>query len=198
MGRCPEVSLKPPPDTVSRSIGPVPYGRYHRPRIPFRSINRIGAPGYISGMQRHHLVPLQALSAARYSGMIGVLGRARLGLDDFCCNGVLLPCTEIASGRFFLPLHRGPHSRYNELVFERLGNIEAKWQRARIIDGEGAANEALMRIGLLQGALRRRLLSPTRRPIKLNRKDPLGLGLDFADLDAMADLLWKETADVGR
>lgn len=37
--------------------------------------------------------------------------------------------------------------------------------------------------------LRRRLLDPVRDYV-LNRRDPLGQGTDFADLDAMADALW--------
>lgn len=49
-----------------------------------------------------------------------------------------------------------------------------------------------MRLLLLQSALRRRLLSERRRMI-LNRKDPLGTGFDFTELDAMAEALWQST-----
>lgn len=49
-----------------------------------------------------------------------------------------------------------------------------------------------MRLGLLQTALRKRLLSERRRMI-LNRKDPLGTGFDFSELDAMAEALWEAT-----
>ena len=52
-----------------------------------------------------------------------------------------------------------------------------------------------MRHELLQRALRRRLLAGHRR-MRLNRRDPLGTGLDFGELDAMADLLWVQTGDV--
>ena len=51
-----------------------------------------------------------------------------------------------------------------------------------------------MRLGLLQRALRKRLLSPVRR-LMLNRKDPLGSGFDFSELDAMADSLWGATQE---
>jgi hypothetical protein len=54
--------------------------------------------------------------------------------------------------------------------------------------------EAMMRLALLQRALRRRLLAERRRLV-LNRADPLGTGRDFAELDAMADLLWRETEE---
>ena len=55
-----------------------------------------------------------------------------------------------------------------------------------------AARQAVaMRIGLLQSALRRRLMSPGGRPLRLNRFDPRQAGDRFADLDAMAELLWS-------
>jgi hypothetical protein len=49
-----------------------------------------------------------------------------------------------------------------------------------------------MRLGLLQDALRRQLLAERRRFL-LNRKDPLGTGFDFTELDAMADALWASS-----
>jgi hypothetical protein len=88
-----------------------------------------------------------------------------------------------------MPLHRGPHHRYNEVVIARVGRIEASWSQARINDPEAAVAEALMRLHLLQGALRRQLLAERRRML-LNRKDPLGTGFDFSELDAMAEALW--------
>ncbi len=33
-----------------------------------------------------------------------------------------------------------------------------------------------------------------RQPLRLNRKDPVGKGMDFTDLDAMAEILWGATA----
>ena len=51
-----------------------------------------------------------------------------------------------------------------------------------------------MRVELLQRALRRRLLAPERARMRLNRSDPLGTGLDFTELDAMADALWAGTS----
>jgi hypothetical protein len=47
-----------------------------------------------------------------------------------------------------------------------------------------------MRLHLLQSALRRQLLAERRRVV-LNRRDPLGTGFDFTDLDAMAEALWS-------
>lgn len=157
--------------------------------IAFRSVNAPGAPGYDPGLQRHHLLPRQLLSQRCFGGMFAVIGRGRVGFDDFRCNGLLLPSTEAASTRTGMPLHRGPHRRYNEVVIARVGRIEAGWALARRRDEEAALAEALLRLHLLQGALRRQLLAQRRR-VLLNRNDPLGTGFDFSELDAMAESLW--------
>jgi hypothetical protein len=46
-----------------------------------------------------------------------------------------------------------------------------------------------MRLAILQRALRKRLLADAAR-LRLNQHDLLGAGRDFAELDAMAELLW--------
>ena len=78
-------------------------------------------------------------------------------------------------------------------MIERVGQVEAGWSAARSKTPEVALEEALMRLSLLQRALRRRLLDPLRDRLILNRADPLGTFLDFTELDAMADALWPET-----
>ena len=124
--------------------------------------------------------------------MFHAIGRGAVGFDDFRANGLLLPATEAATVRTGMPRHRGPHRVYNELVIERVGRIEARWSSAKDKDADAAMVEALERLVLLQSALRVRLLSERRRLI-LNRKDPLGSGFDFTELDAMAETLWSET-----
>lgn len=121
--------------------------------------------------------------------MFAEIGREQVGFDDFRCNGLLLPATESASVRSGMPLHRGPHARYNEMVIARVGRIEAGWVVTRRRDEEAALVEALLRLHLLQSALRRQLLAQRRRLV-LNAKDPLGSGFDFTELDAMAESLW--------
>ena len=93
-----------------------------------------------------------------------------------------------------MPLHRGPHRTYNELVIERVGQIEAGWAAQRLRAPEVAVRDAQQRLDLLQRALRRRLLDQQRRPFALNRRDPLGRSIDFTELDAMAATLWPATA----
>lgn len=159
--------------------------------LPFGSVNVAGQPGYAPGLQRHHLIPRQMLGSAALGRMIARLGIDRLGFHDFRRNGLLLPASEVTALRIGLPLHRGPHRSYNELVLERAGQIEARWARERAAGSPSADFEALMRFDLLQRALRRKLLDPrswTRKP--LNAHDP---ALDFGHLDAMADMLWSAT-----
>jgi hypothetical protein len=121
--------------------------------------------------------------------MFEMIGPEQLRFDDFRTNGLLLPATDQASLRTGMPLHRGPHHRYNELVIERVGRIEYHWARKHHYDPDSALRTALWQLGLLQDALRRGLLSE-RRKFVLNRKDPVGSGFDFTDLDSMAERLW--------
>ncbi|GAB4482155.1 MAG: hypothetical protein OHK0018_13690 [Erythrobacter tepidarius] len=164
--------------------------RNHRNVIAFRSVNRRGLPGYDPALQRHHLLPRQLLSHRCFGPLFDRLGLERVGFDDFRANGLLLPASEEATMRTGMPLHRGPHLRYNEVVIARVGRIESDWSRKRRRDPEAALCEALTRLQLLQSALRRQLLAERRR-ILLNRRDPLGTGFDFSALDAMAETLWR-------
>jgi hypothetical protein len=147
-------------------------------------------------MQRHHLLPVQLLSERCFNRLFDAVGTERVGFEDFRHNGLLLPASGEAAVRLRLPLHRGPHGSYNQVVAERVGQIERHWAQWRGRAPEVAAHDALMRLALLQRALRRRLLVADRTRMKLNRCDPLGAGLDFAELDRMADALWAGTADV--
>ena len=79
------------------------------------------------------------------------------------------------------------------MVIERIGAIEAGWSRQRVRNESRAHATALMRIGLLQGALRKRILD-RRSPLRFNRADPLGHGRDFTLLDRLAEELWAASA----
>ncbi|WP_282099588.1 AHH domain-containing protein [Qipengyuania aurantiaca] len=164
-----------------------------RGRLPFRSVNRRGTPGYDPGLQRHHLLPRQLLSRRCFATMFEALGVEAMGFDDFRANGVLLPAREEAVWRTLLPLHRGPHRDYNGMVIDRVGRIESAWAVYRRCDPQKAGGQALMQLGLLQGALRRRLFDQS-RPIMLNRRDPSSRQPDFRELDAMAEALWAAAA----
>lgn len=162
-----------------------------RTPIPFRSVNVPGKPGYHPGLQRHHLLPRALLGRRAFDKMITSLSHERIGFHDFRRNGLLLPATEQGALRIGMPLHRGPHRTYSDMVTERLGQIEMGWSRTRRYDVDLASMEALMRLDLLQRALRRRLLSPPEgEEIVLNRRDP---AMDYSHLDRMAETLWEAT-----
>lgn len=176
----------------------VPTGSHSRAFIPFRSVNNPDKPGYHPGLQRHHLLPRALLGRRAFSRMIATLGTERIGFHDFRRNGLLLPATESGAQRIGLPLHRGPHGTYSEMVIERIGQIEMGWSRTRRYDIELASMESLMRLDLLQRALRRRLLTPPKgEEIVLNKHDPAlaqhDPSLDYSHLDHMAEMLWEAT-----
>lgn len=159
--------------------------------LRFRAVNRYGSPDYSAGLQRHHLLPLQLLSMRCFGQFFEGIGLDRIGFDDFRRNGLLLPCSDQTATMMALPMHRGPHHRYNALAMDRVARIERTWRAGGRCDA--AAKDALFRLDLLQSALRRRLLDPSRHPIPLNSRDPALHKPDFSDLDAMADLLWAAT-----
>ncbi|HTM96484.1 MAG TPA: AHH domain-containing protein [Croceibacterium sp.] len=165
-----------------------------RARISFRAVNRKGVPGHDPGLQRHHLLPRQLLQRRCFGRLFDAVGHERVGFNDFRRNGLLLPAAESAALRLALPLHRGPHRNYNELVIERIGQIEHGWSLHRFRAPEVALGQANMRLTLLQRALRRSLLGD-RRPFRLSSKCPLGTGYDFSELDAMAEKLWYGTQE---
>lgn len=173
-------------------VGAALAAAHRRKSIPFRSVNRPDGPDHDPGLQRHHLLPRQLLRKKCFGTMFAKIGRQPVGFDDFRANGLLLPANEDATLRTGMPLHRGPHRQYNDLVIERVGRVEQRWQVAGRTDELAAHAEAVMRLQLLQSALRKSLLSQRRRMI-LNRKDPLGSGYDFTELDAMAESLWDAT-----
>ena len=160
---------------------------------PFRAVNCSGTPDYDPGMQRHHLLPRQLLSQRCFGKLLDLIGRERLGFEDFRSNGLLLPACDSAALRIGLPMHRGPHRDYNALVIERVGQVEQRWAALRGRAPEVALDEAVQRLTLLQRALRRRLLNPRRKPLVLNRFDPLRQDVNFAEIDAMVEMLWADT-----
>ena len=166
-----------------------------RERLSFRAVNRRSAPDYDPGLQRHHLLPKQLLGLRCFGPLFQAIGRERVGFDDFRSNGLLLPARDDAVLRIGLPLHRGPHRDYNAMVIERVGRVESDWSALRTKAPEIALDQVLMRLELLQRALRRRLLDPLRRRLSLNRHDPLGHARDFTEIDAMAEALWGETEE---
>ena len=166
-------------------------GSQPNPPLRFHKVNRQGFPGYRPGWQRHHLIPRQLLANAQFNALFA--GVERFCIEDFRTNGLLLPAREALAWKHRLPLHRGPHRLYNEMVEDRIAIVERAWSRHRESHGCDADSVARERLSLIQAALRRRLRKPLGRPFRLSRKDPVGTGVDFSHLDSMAEDLWRET-----
>lgn len=173
----------------ARQIGPPAI----RTRLGFEAVNHRHRPGFDPGLQRHHLLPRQLQSLRCFSRMLDALGHQHVGFDDFRHNGMLLPARDEAAVRLGLPLHCGPHRRYNELVIARVGLIEQGWAALESRKPAAAREAALLRLRLLQRALRRRLFEAGSGSFRLNRRDPRKAERSFAELDAMAVQLWPET-----
>ena len=168
-----------------------PAVRNEPPPIPFSAVNRAGRAGYVAGLQRHHLLPRVLVGQRCFARLIEAVG-ATAAFEDFRRNGMLLPATEEAAVRMGLPLHRGPHSAYSDMVRERLGGIEVAWVVAQTGNSAVAGIAALHALAALQADLRRSLFDPW-RTVRLNRSDPLGAGVDFTRIDALAETLWGAT-----
>lgn len=161
--------------------------------LPFRSVNKRGTKSHDPTVQRHHILPRQLLGFASFEAMLGTLGPDRIGFEDFRRNGLLLPSEDAAAVRMGLPLHRGPHRDYNEMVIERVSEIEGDWQESRRADQDRAGFEALRQLAQLQDSLRENLLMPGRSNLTLHSNDPIGKGLDYQELDDVAEKLWASS-----
>jgi A nuclease family of the HNH/ENDO VII superfamily with conserved AHH len=132
-----------------------------------------GEPGF----QRHHLIPVNLIRSRPFEHLF--LSVTSVGFDarNFLSNGLSLPATEDVVEQTGLPLHRGPHPLYDQLVAECLGEISSQG-----IQGENKTPvSAYRRISELQGVLRRALQHDA--SLMLNRNDPRGSACPLFKLD---------------
>lgn len=158
--------------------------------IAFRRVNRRGQPNYRPEFQRHHLLPMALLARTQFRQFFAELAPAGFHFDDFVTNGVLLPKSEEDAQRLRLPLHRGPHPRYNALILWRVERIRADYVRSPSALVERLAS--VQRLRLLQDAIRRSLMAAAALfPVSLHRRDPMRSGSDFGTIDEMIDRAWR-------
>ena len=167
--------------------------RRGRGSLSFRAVNKRDSADYRPDMQRHHLLPRGLLGLGTLSRFFRTIRPQSVGYEDFRRNGMLLPSEEQAARRTGLPLHRGPHPSYDEMVTERVGEIESEWAASRLKRPKLSAIKARLRLSLLQRSLRRELLSPNPPPLAMPRDEEIGRQMDFAELDRMAADLWSAT-----
>lgn len=147
--------------------------------------SNIVSPYHRYGFQKHHIIPVQVSRKSCFAKLLKAAQQGGYDPRDFESNGICLPAKErlaIESGR---PLHRGPHPQYNDMVSERLYNIEASLRSAPY-----DCIEVAYRISTMQKALRRMLLNNPSK-IKLNKRDPMSKHIDFRQLEADVERLWS-------
>lgn len=132
-----------------------------------KQMRPFGFSGNIAaGFQRHHLIPVNLIRRRTFAPLFSTIGSVGFDARNFLSNGLLLPATEKMAERTGLPLHRGPHGRYDTLVAECLGVIFNEVTENRIV----CRVEIHRRIADLQGLLRRALQQDA--SLMLNRNDP--------------------------
>ncbi|MGL5839407.1 MAG: AHH domain-containing protein, partial [Sphingorhabdus sp.] len=70
----------------------------------------------INGFHCHHLIPIEVVERRVFAKLFGSVRTEGFDPNDFQSNGMHLPNTEKQAAIFRMPLHRGPHPRYNEMV----------------------------------------------------------------------------------
>lgn len=139
-----------------------------------------------SGWHRHHLLPRHienypdlASFICRFSGEVTCLG-------NFDANGMFLPALEHLAIRERLPLHRGPHRHYNDVVIAVLDRIRKSAGSCDLPVSEGQRV-----IRRLQGTLRLALkISAQNADVALSSREPFGPAVALLALDRETDALF--------
>lgn len=165
----------------TRQIISVPY-TWSGQVIRFSHINRLNSVDHKPNYQRHHLIPLQAVSESDLLSLFEIAANDGFDLDDFELNGILLPSCEKEALRTGQPLHRGPHPLYNEIVMKRLLRISKLSDR---LDGFVQRQDFIrFRLSLLQSSLRSGLNKRSFSKIYLSARDPLRSRAKFDLMDS--------------
>jgi hypothetical protein len=132
-----------------------------------------------TGFQRHHVIPVNVMRRRSFAKLFDLIATAGFDPNCFLNNGFLLPATEEKSAETGLPLHRGPHRQYDDLISECLNMI---W--LEVLTNRVPANPVaiMTRVSDLQGQIRRSL-GPNAQ-IRLNQHDPRHVERQSSLLDA--------------
>jgi A nuclease family of the HNH/ENDO VII superfamily with conserved AHH len=115
-------------------------------------------------MVRHHLIVQQALRDEMLKPFLTRMSEDGFQVDDFRTNGLLLPCLPSLSRKTGLPLHWGPHPRYNAKVIQELHLIRVSAESMRA-DSHGR-RQAFDALRSLQGKLRATLTCGPALPVR--------------------------------
>ena len=138
------------------------------------------------GWHRHHLLPSHIQRFPDLRRFIGEFSDLGFRLGDFGTNGMFLPAEEAIAHAARLPLHRGPHWHYNDIVIEALDAIRLSRRRSGL---HHCAQFGALRA--LQGQLRAALQASARdADVALGSRDPFGRTPVLAALDSQTDALF--------
>ena len=138
------------------------------------------------GWHRHHLLPNHLRRYPDLRKFMERLGRTGAGLGDFETNGMFLPSEERIAQNAHLPLHRGPHLAYNDVVVGALDSL-----RQEIIRHEVGERDQHASVRNLQRRLKTLLqLSALDMDVALAGRDPFGPIPVAAALDRQTDALF--------
>lgn len=140
------------------------------------------------GWHRHHLLPTHVLHFPDLHRYLSSFADPELWLGDFRRNGMFLPSDERIAQRECLPLHRGPHRVYNDIVIETLDGLRQRFVRAGT-----SIRIQMTAVNGLQRNLRTLLrLSARNADIALGSRDPFGSSSALSAIDRQTDLLFVQ------
>jgi hypothetical protein len=113
-----------------------------------------------------------------FAGLFALVAHVGFNPHSFLANGQLLPSTEAMAVQTGLPLHRGPHKQYDELIAAGLNIIWEEMQRGAVCDNVAA----LQLLSDFIGQMRRTLQHGG--TLLLNRHDPRSTDCPLSKLDS--------------
>lgn len=144
--------------------------------LTFREVKkRVKVPGF----HCHHIIPAAVVEKPAFRNIFSRIGAIGFDFQNFHQNGMYLPCTEENAIAFRLPLHRGPHPLYNQIVCERIAAFERLGpygQLRQIFDLQQA-----LRLALRSNAL----------PLRKGQRDPLASNPAFETIEKAAFSLYS-------
>lgn len=141
-----------------------------------------------TGYQRHHVIPVNIMRRRSFARLFDVIAIAGFNPHCFLNNGYLLPATDEMSAETGLPLHRGPHRQYDDLIAECLDQI---WLQVTTKQIPASPVAIMTHVSDLQGQIRRSL-GPNAR-IRLNQNDPRQIESHLLRLEGtIQQLNWKQ------
>lgn len=132
----------------------------------------------VDGFHCHHIIPIEIVERRSLAVFFGHARAHGFDPNDFSTNGTHLPSTERQAAVFGLPLHRGGHPRYNEMVGDMIAPL-TRMDPVHASAGLWQLQEQLrsaLRPGLALSLVRGRGCFPA--------------NADFRRLDAAVDILW--------